>query len=533
MKIFDLYPTRGFFKPGQPATLALELELEADRRIDIRLQIHHLADEPFDVVQSLDLQVGRRSVILNIPADRISPGGYGVRLTVRAQAGLEPIEAWTAFDCLTDWTVFPRYGFLCDFGPQTGADAAMDQLVRYHINGLQFYDWQYRHDQLLAPSQEYLDPLNRPLSLRTIRQRIDAAHAYGMAAMPYLAVYAASAEFWRAHPEWALYDSRGQAIPFGEDFLGLMDPTAGRPWAEHLLAESGRALAGLDWDGLHVDQYGEPKQAWDAAGRAVDLPAAFADFVRAGRERFPGKTIIFNAVGNWPIEALTGSPAGFEYIEVWPPDNGFGDLLRIVRQARKLSADRPAVIAVYIPNDRPANILLADALIFASGGARIELGEAGRLLADPYFPKHQPLDAELQTRLRGLYDFAVRYGEWIGPGAAEAIELNVQVGGPAWTTVRSAPGWRVVNLINRNGLGDRPEWDIPQPFPEPMTGLEVEIVLPEKPGRVLWASPDDSNGSLRPLEFVWQAGRLRVEAPRLDLWAFLAIETRPVNGGGV
>ncbi len=78
-------------------------------------------------------------------------------------------------------------------------------------------------------------------------------------------------------------------------------------------------------------------------------------------------------------------------------------------------------MALYLPADRPTNIRLADALIFSCGGSRIELGEGERLLADPYFPKHQPLTPELRTTLRRYYDFAVRYGEWLGPAAPSPL----------------------------------------------------------------------------------------------------------------
>ncbi len=137
--------------------------------------------------------------------------------------------ATTAFDVLPSWTSYPRYGFLTDFTPGRGdIAAAVETLARYHVNGLQFYDWQYRHDHLLPPQPEYTDPLGRRLSLPVVADGVRAAHAHGMAAMPYLAVYAASPEFWRAHPEWALYDAERRPLSFGDGLLGLMNPAPRR-----------------------------------------------------------------------------------------------------------------------------------------------------------------------------------------------------------------------------------------------------------------------------------------------------------------
>jgi len=74
------------------------------------------------------------------------------------------------------------------------------------------------------------------------------------------------------------------------------------------------------------------------------------------------------------------------YIEVWEPYRDFMDLYRLVSNAEQLGGGKPVIIAAYIhPSDseRPAG----DAVIFASGGYHLELGEPGAMLADPYFPK--------------------------------------------------------------------------------------------------------------------------------------------------
>ena len=189
----------------------------------MRITIFHLATPLSVFTQSSVVTPGRPRLQVTWSAPGRAPRGYGAQAELVDPPGQGPAAIATAFDVLPDWTVFPRYGFLSDFSPGRGdISETIESLARYHLNGLQFYDWQYRHDCLVPPQPEYLDPLGRRLSLRTVERFITAAHAHGLAAMPYLAVYAASAEYWRAHPEAALYNSEGQPIPFGENFLGLM-----------------------------------------------------------------------------------------------------------------------------------------------------------------------------------------------------------------------------------------------------------------------------------------------------------------------
>jgi dextranase len=524
MRLIDLYSTRGMFTLGEPVRLVAEVEADALETAFLRLSITHLASTVATLIQPVSPAPGVRKVALDWSPSPIAPRGYGAQAELLDGGGQPLASASTAFDVLPDWTAFPRYGFLTDFSPdRADIGSTVETLARFHLNGLQFYDWQYRHDRLLPPNADYVDPLGRRLSLRVVTEFIEAAHAHGMAALPYLAVYAASAEFWRARPEWALYDAGRRPIPFGENFLGLMNPAPGGPWARHLLEECGRVLSTLPFDGLHMDQYGDPKVAYDAEGQPVDLPAAFAGFVAALKAAHPRATALFNAVGNWPIEALAASPQDFAYIEVWPPATMYRDLQRIVTEARALSKGRPVVIALYLPADRPANIRLADALIFSCGGSRIELGERERLLADPYFPKHQPLTPEVKATLRRYYDFAVRYGDLIGPGACDSPEVPVHVPPGVWAVARTARGWLTVCLINMTGL-DGARWDETHSAPASLADVSVRVAAPQPVRQVWWASPDRDQPALFPA--VWDAGAGHVHAtlPFLDQWAILAFQ---------
>jgi dextranase len=368
----------------------------------------------------------------------------------------------------------------------------------------------------------YIDPLDRELSLSVIADFISSAQTLGMASMPYLAVYAASLDFWRDHQDWGLFDEKGQPLQFG-DFLGLMDPSAGSPWQAHLLAECDRILDGLPFDGFHVDQYGDPKMAYDHRGEAVDLPTAFQLFISNLKSKYPDKAVTFNAVGNWPIEELATSDYDFNYIEVWSDTPCYEDLQRIVSGALLLSESKPVVIALYQPPEDSANILLSSAIIFSSGGTRILLGENERLLADPYFPNHNQIPTELQDALRSYHDFCVRYGEWLGPWVKQKARVKVDLPLGVWCIPRETPGWLILNLINTAGVG-RHRWDRHHLPPERIENIQISILAELSINSVWWSSPDNDDLSLEKIPWYLEDNTLRIEIPNLFYWSLLAIE---------
>jgi dextranase len=533
MHIVDFYPSQGCFVPGERITLLVEIESSVEDSIGLQIEIRHHADPVVLLEQHVQITPGRQTVAFEwiSPA---RPAGYSARLWIKLENELPSIAATTAFDLLSRWRDFPRYGFLTDFSAsRADSDSVLKKLTRFHINGLQFYDWQYRHDQLLALTEEYIDPLGREMSLASVRSMVEDAHRHGMAAMPYLAIYAASADFWRVHLDWALYDEAGKPIAFGENFLGLMDPSAGAPWSRHLLDEGTRALKSIPFDGLHIDQYGDPKHAWDAHHQPVDLPRAFVNFIQSASDRHPDQTILFNAVGNWPIEALVESAVDFMYIEVWPPDVEYRRLAEIVLNAVRLSRGKAVVIALYLPANHPANNLLADAVILACGGTRIELGEDGRLLSDPYFPRHEEMPPDLHAGLRRFSDFAVRNGEWLRPYTLSSEEketwsqgeLNprfVTTENSIWAVIRRNPEGYAIQLVNFTGLDSHPRWNEVHAAPSLREQISIKIQMPRRPSQVFWDAAEQTKG-LQELQFEYNDGILSFQIPQINYIGLIII----------
>jgi dextranase len=523
MQFIDFYPLKGMFYPGESVNFIVKIDVDAEREVEIHISITHLIDEIASINRIVHLEIGTNRIMIRWESPPLECCGYGARAMLRSDSEDVLNSLSTAFDVCADWTEFPRYGFLCDFySERKDVQETVETLARYHINGLQFYDWQYRHDTLISRENDYIDPLGRPLALNTVRDFIDCAHSMGIAAMPYLAIYAASIEFWRSHQDWGLYDADGKPITF-ENFLGLMDPSPGSPWIQHLLKECDSVITDLPFNGFHVDQYGDPKVGFNVSGEEVDIPQSFKGFIASLKNTHPDFAVIFNAVANWPIDTLAASPQDIIYIELWPSTPRFKDITRIISNARQKTGEKPVVIALYLPVGQITNIRLVDALIFSSGGSRIEIGEKNRLLTDPYFPKHQPISKKLEIVLRRYYNFAVRYRELIGPSAEDLFDCKVIAPEGVWVTTRRCNNWLVVNLINFTGLND-PRWDEEQDVPKMVSDIQIQIKQSECIRQIWWASPDHENIPLRLMDFEVIENSIKVKFPFLEYWTMLVCE---------
>ncbi len=528
-------PNLAFFTPGDPATFTIT----ASDGARVTAAITYLTE----TVATLDAELVAGQAALTWQPLEIAPRGYG--LTVRAldEDGATLATASTAFDVLHHWLDAPRYGFLSEFdaGRDT-VDLTMDMLLRYHVNGLQFYDWQYRHEILMPPADDYTDLLGRRMSMQTVRALIDAAHARNIAAMPYTAIYGASPAFFRDHEDWGLYAAEGVPFDFSEGLLNIMDPTPGTPWADHLLAQFALVLDQTAFDGIHLDQYGAPKVGQNAEGERVDLAEVFPAFIDLSAQvveekRGEAGAMIFNAVGNWPIETVAPADQDVVYIEVWDPYREFLDLHQLIVNAQALGGGKPVIIAAYIHPNLAHNVRLANAVIFASGAYHLELGEPNAMLADPYFPKFGEMDAELQVAMQRYYDFIVRYENVLAIDTADVTTqraaaltiAEVETGNDrsrnrVAVIVRTGTDFETFSLVNFIGLRHGKWNEAHFTGPETLTDLRVTLATERPVARVWIASPDGDNLAPQVVDFEQGDDSITFTAPRLVYWTMITVE---------
>jgi dextranase len=266
---------KAYFHPGEPAKWSVIISSDSSKEMTIRLvsRISHLDRIITEITQDIVFNRNEQQVEFTWQPPIDAPMGYGLDVYLEAlDVQLIYTIKSAGFDVLEKWIQVPRYGFLTDFQPgRTEVAGPVSIMADYHINALQFYDWMYRHEQFLTTEEPYVDLLGRQLSRQVVDELIDTAHTRGIAAMPYTAIYGASIDFYRQHPDWALYQAKGKPALFGNNFMAIMDPRSDGPWMRYLLNQFEEILTQTQFDGIHLDQYGDPKVGYDIDGYFIDL----------------------------------------------------------------------------------------------------------------------------------------------------------------------------------------------------------------------------------------------------------------------
>ena len=545
---------RAVYAPGRPVRLTVELGQPRPGR-QLTVTYYHLGRE----LNRQTVPAPGRTVTWSWQPPTTDYQGY---LIAVAGDGPEPLT--TAVDVSSSWQQFPRYGFLSQFGqlPPARQDSVMRQLTRYHLNGLQFYDWADKHHQSLAgtpqsPAAEWRDLANRPTYLATVQGYIERAHRAGMKAMFYNLLYGSYPEATAdgVRPEWGLYrDSLHQkryafdGFPKNWEASGLdMQDPANPGWQHYLLAQTANVYAakGLDFDGWHVDQVGDPGRLYTYTGQRTNPSQHFGDFLRAAKTAAPTRPLVMNAVNQWGQASIATAPVDFLYAELWTGNEQYASLAQAIQDNEALAPGKRTVLAAYVNRDRakapgqfnPASVLLTDAVIFAFGGAHIELGE--HMLDTEYFPdNHLRLTPALQSQVQAYYDFAVAYENLLrGPGRRLEPAATV-TGDPqlvAWppqlgkvAAVRAAgDGRQVIHLLNFSEARTL-EWrdnEARQPEPALRTNIQVRVSAAGRVNHVWVASPDFEGGRPQEVAFAQAAdGLLTATVPRLRYWSMLVLE---------
>jgi hypothetical protein len=557
----DLWANHATYKPGELATLHLSVNntKSVPQYVLVVITVQWLDQTILSYQQQVDLAAGTQELHYPLALPRESFRGYGVDVSLVAEDERVLAQRSIALDVLEDWTQAPRYGFLSDFLPGSdNAEAHVAALARYHVNVVQYYDWMWRHYDLLPREDTFVDGCGRTLSLLAVRKNIAACQQRGMASMGYAAVYGAEPEYALAHPEQMLYDEKGEPYSL-EKLFYIMNIHEGNPWREQILTTMAEAVQKVPFDGLHLDQYGFPKEnvfGPQPERVAYDLEEDFPSFIDAARaairQAAPGTRVIFNAVENWPIKTVAPTSQDATYIEVWPPYTSYLALQKLILAAQRLAPTKQVILAAYMKPLQHATgddllkaeaaTLLTSATIWASGGFHLLMGEQDGALCHPYYPEYAPLRPEFAAVMRRYYDFVVRYENVLSDLALvtrgeEQPALYVQgqesslsgEAGKVWTITRSKPGVTTVSLINLlDAKGS--DWNEPKPLVQPLHAVQVEIPVTEAIDHIFVASPDQEEGrpQLLPYALVQrdQHTYARVCLSTLHYWSTIVLVTK-------
>lgn len=580
-------PAKSRFRPSEDLEFQLHIPAEAlgTAHADVSGQLHLLeyGKRVAGSASPVTVSSGQVEVRMENPVSG-SSGPWPRAYAVRAEIPIEgrSLVAATAVDVAPEGHGTPRPGFLSRFGREDLKSFAVERAVGYHLTHLQFYDWMYRHEQLLPPNVEYRDALGRALSLETVVSRVRDCHEHGVVAQAYGAIYGAGRTFADAHQGWSLFRRDGERYTL-MDWLFIMNVSPDCPWTDHLIEQYRTAAKEVGFDGFHMDTYGYPKHAYDSAGRLVRLEHVFSGLVEQVRKSLDAASsrsafLTFNAVNNWPAAQLAHADTNALYIEVWSPNSSYRDLWRLIREARLVSS-KPVILAAYLSPFLPKRmvgaaaesgavgaLLYATAVITSAGGSHLVLGESDGILCDPYYVNHGTIPEWARPIVRRYYDFLTAYGPLFASGSSIDLTLDhaygpdaefefaggrcspIPIPGSLWATIRETGTHLVVTIVNLTELTTG-EWNESHQPPEHQSSpLTLTIVSPERlkqcltdtpdpPECVSWTMDPGPAAAPRQLEmqevFLTRGPAYRIAVPPVRIWRVLVFEKKfPAEGLG-
>lgn len=476
-----------------------------------------------------------------------------------------------AVDVSSNWTTFPRYGFVATFDQSKLSpvviEAEMEYLKRCHINGVQFQDWHYKHHWPLPGKQgalldTYTDIANRTLSLEAVKKYIEVQHAYGMKSIFYNLCFGAldDAQSDGVKEEWYVFknDKRGDkdmhSLPSSwKSNIYILDP--GNPeWQEYIADRNDEVYASLDFDGYQIDQLGNRGTLYDYNGKTVNLPKGYASFLDAMKKRQPSKDLIMNAVSSFGASQIAGSgKVGFCYNELWNDEDKFEDLHTVIKANDQYSGDKlKTVFAAYMNYDKAdretgemntPGVIMTDAVMMALGGSHLELGD--HMLSREYFPASPlAMSPELKTAMIRYYDFMTGYQNLLRStstssefdadlkctDASKRVNVNTwpPKQGNVTTYSKRVDGKMVVHLLNFRNIDNLSWRDLNGTRKAPRLASDIPLALTcqGNVSRVWTASPDWHGGAVVELPFEQQGATLTFTLPNLNYWSMIVIELK-------
>lgn len=559
----DVYPSKAQYLSGENIYIILEFHNRENKEIILQaeVRVNYLSELVNTYNSRVMLQPGEyRTITMEIGSHNDCFKGYGVDVSVYiCKAMIDTLS--TAFDVVSDWRMAARYGFLSDFHPsECGENDDISGLRKLHLNMIQFYDWMYRHDDLIPKDDIFTDLMGRELSYKVVREKITACKEFGMKAIAYGAVYAASRDFYEQHKDWALYGSNGNPLSLGEMFY-IMNTSSDNPWHRHIIEQYENAICEAGFDGIHMDTYGFPKTAiskYNGINRIESLEKHFPELIdntkKALSKAKQNNCLIFNNVGNWPV-AETAKSADVVYIEVWKPYERYHHIQQVIREAKAAGGSKPVVLAAYLKpfqleeeentHRAEAAMRLLTAIITSNGGYHLILGENKGILTQGYYAAYAKLKEDFLYTVRSYYDFIVRYSNIFfdnelgdvsmthlcGDNEEYVVENNDYscYGEPdkVWVLIKEKPELKYISFVNLKGNSED-YWNAGKAEPTIKKGLRVNMEIQKDVKTLYVASPDSNTGRpLTPEYEIYDGKRSRilsVTMPDIYYWSILAVE---------
>ena len=495
------------------------------------------------------------------------------------------ILATIGIDVSSDWTRFPRYGFVATFGSDktlAKTRTEMKWLNRCHINGVQFQDWHYCHDWPLGGTREgglwssYKDIANRTIYTSAVKNYIRTQHDRGMKSIFYNLCYGVL-DGWEERgvkPEWFIFKDRNRTTKDKHDLpdswksdIYLVNP-GNEEWLAYLAERNDEVYSFLDFDGYQIDQLGGRGSVYDYDGNSLNLRDGFAPFINYMKNRHPEKRLIMNAVGQWGVSQIAGTgKVDFLYSEVWGNQEGnsltsgkgrFTNIKDVIDENLSKGPNLRSVLAAYMnyltdnKNFNTPGVVMADAVIFALGGSHLELG-GDHMLCSEYFPSNDmKWHSQIEDWMTRYYDFLTAYENLLRDKWTEKTSVKATcptVGINTWEPqanrvtllAREVNGRQVIHLLNFTHEESATDvnddymlcWHdnmATRPWPQRFENLSIRLTGLTGMGKVrrIWvASPDYCGGAMQELtdyRYTSATGTITLTVPLLQFWTMIVVE---------
>ncbi|MDR0292836.1 MAG: hypothetical protein LBH95_01625 [Oscillospiraceae bacterium] len=287
-----------------------------------------------------------------------------------AKAQIDDSYKTTAIDVSSDFSVYPRYGYIPDF-PETETQYESEKKIRelsqkYNINALQYYDWMWRHDALIKRTAgqidaTWVDLFGRTISTDTLFNQINAAKSMNVASMAYVMSYAAREEYdqYGVLPQWGIFKDRNHLSQFEHDFfygiyLWFFNP-ANAGWQDFITGQYLDAIQTMGFDGLQIDQMGQRDNVYDYTGSPVYLQDTFSSLINAAKTKLASAdskltfNVVDGTVDGWGLsDIMANANTDFDYSELWWKSNSYNDLRKYIEQFRGGNGGKALVLAAYM-----------------------------------------------------------------------------------------------------------------------------------------------------------------------------------------
>jgi dextranase len=554
-----MYPPGGIVM----LSVALSNSTAATFNGTLQLAVTHLGGPvtnfPVRTVSNLAVQEFANYIFLWLPP-ATNYQGYLVTAALQDTNGNVVDNSTTAVDVSGDWARFPRYGYVAWFNSGLDTVTTMSQLKNYHLNGLQFYDWQWKHHIPYNGGSSWPDVANRTNNLSTVTSFISLAHGYGMVAMNYNLYGGAYANYATdgsgVTPAMGIFSgtpaSAGNQLeyilPNGWATSGLYEMNnRDTNWQNYIFGREAAAFTNLAFDGWHIDALGQ-HSVYDYSGAAFNLDDYNAAFISNAVVAL-GKRMTFNtvdAVGENQVAQF--APVDFVYSELWAGNPDYLSFNQRVDNVRSFGS-KALVMPAYMDYGATTNyfdeagVRLTDAAMFACGASHLELGDGDKMLHKEYFPDDSSvlMTASLQTAMQHYYDFLVAYENLLRDNTVSATNRVTLTGaasstngsaGTVWLIVKKNLGHNILHLVNlvSNTTSAWRDTNSNYVVPPTLTNLAVKFYYTGSlAGGKLWcASPDTNNGAPAQLNFTpgsdGGGNYISFTVPQLQYWDMVWLE---------